>query len=291
MAEINRLSKQQLGLAGVEAPKAFASGLDKGKPKVSAASRAIAAAATNPLKLQNVARTFGREAAQGLADGFGSKKAHAAVFNAVHGTVQIIEGESRRILQVESPSKVMFHIGEQAALGLAKGLAARRQAVAGATADLAGLMAKGLSPAEAWIIQHESGGRTTADNPNSTAFGLGQLLLANRQRIGGILGFSPSTTDFAQQLAMFRYYYRERYGTAENAKAFWQAHGWYGSGLESTVFTRPTLIGVGERGPETVTVTPTTRPASQPHTTIIQLGPRVLARIVNDGGLLNARLA
>ena len=126
----------------------------------------------------------------------------------------------------------------------------------GGPVNLAGLMARGLSAAEAWIIQHESGGRTTAQNPTSTAFGLGQLLIGNRQRIGGILGFSPYTTDWGQQLAMFRYYVRERYGTAENAQAFWQAHGWYGNGLAPTVFDKPTLIGVGESGPETVTVVP-----------------------------------
>jgi hypothetical protein len=127
---------------------------------------------------------------------------------------------------------------------------------AGTGGNVAGLMSGGLSAAEAWIIAHESGGSTTAANPHSSAFGLGQLLLGNRQRIGTILGFAPNTTDFLQQLAMFRYYYRERYGTAERAKAFWQAHGWYGAGLPPTVFTRPTLIGVGERGPEQVSVVP-----------------------------------
>jgi hypothetical protein len=87
-----------------------------------------------------------------------------------------------------------------------------------------------LSAAENWIIQRESGGRTTADNPTSTAFGLGQLLLANRQRIGAMLGFSASTTDYGQQLAMFRQYVKERYGNAEAAQRFWQAHGWYDKG-------------------------------------------------------------
>jgi hypothetical protein len=87
-----------------------------------------------------------------------------------------------------------------------------------------------LSAAENWIIQRESGGRTNADNPTSTAFGLGQLLLANRQRIGSMLGFSASTTDYGQQLAMFRQYVKERYGNAEAAQRFWQGHGWYDKG-------------------------------------------------------------
>ena len=111
------------------------------------------------------------------------------------------------------------------------------------------VMSGGLSAAERWIIMHESGGRTNADNPTSTAFGLGQLLLANRQHYGAILGVSAGTTDFGAQLKMFRMYVRDRYSTAENAQAFWQAHHWYGSG---GVVSRPSLVGVGEKGPERV---------------------------------------
>jgi septal ring factor EnvC (AmiA/AmiB activator) len=82
----------------------------------------------------------------------------------------------------------------------------------------------GTSAAERWIIMHESGGDPTADNPSSTAFGLGQLLLGNRILY---LGKDYATTDCGKQLAAFRTYVRERYGTAEAAQAFWQAHGWY----------------------------------------------------------------
>jgi septal ring factor EnvC (AmiA/AmiB activator) len=82
----------------------------------------------------------------------------------------------------------------------------------------------GTSAAELWIIMHESGGDPTADNPTSTAFGLGQLLLGNRILY---LGQDYATTDCGKQLSAFRAYVRDRYGTAENAQAFWQAHGWY----------------------------------------------------------------
>jgi septal ring factor EnvC (AmiA/AmiB activator) len=82
----------------------------------------------------------------------------------------------------------------------------------------------GTSAAEHWIIMHESGGDPTADNPTSTAFGLGQLLLGNRILY---LGQDYATTDCGKQLWAFRAYVRDRYGTAENAQAFWQAHGWY----------------------------------------------------------------
>jgi septal ring factor EnvC (AmiA/AmiB activator) len=82
----------------------------------------------------------------------------------------------------------------------------------------------GTSAAERWIILRESSGDPTADNPTSTAFGLGQLLLGNRILY---LGQAYATTDCGRQLWAFRAYVRDRYGTAERAKAFWQANGWY----------------------------------------------------------------
>jgi septal ring factor EnvC (AmiA/AmiB activator) len=82
----------------------------------------------------------------------------------------------------------------------------------------------GTSAAERWIILHESGGDPTADNPTSTAFGLGQLLLGNRILY---LGRGYATTDCGRQLWAFRAYVRDRYGTAARARAFWQANGWY----------------------------------------------------------------
>ena len=82
----------------------------------------------------------------------------------------------------------------------------------------------GTSDAEYFIIMKESGGDPTADNPRSTAFGLGQLLLDGRRHY---LGANYDTTDCGLQLQAFRGYVRDRYGTAENAKAFWLSHGWY----------------------------------------------------------------
>ena len=82
----------------------------------------------------------------------------------------------------------------------------------------------GTSAAEYWIILRESGGDPTADNPTSTAFGLGQLLLGNRILY---LGREYATTDCGRQLWAFRAYVRDRYGTADRARAFWQANGWY----------------------------------------------------------------
>lgn len=81
-----------------------------------------------------------------------------------------------------------------------------------------------LSSSERYIIQHESGGETTAKNPHSTAFGVGQLLIANRRHY---LGSNANTTDPGLQLQAFRGYVRDRYGNADRAAAFWRSHHWY----------------------------------------------------------------
>jgi hypothetical protein len=103
---------------------------------------------------------------------------------------------------------------------------ARRQGAGGGPAGGSGRRCdlSGTSPAERWIIMRESSGDPTADNPASTAFGLGQLLLGNRILY---LGEDYATTDCGRQLWAFRAYVRDRYGTAKRAKAFWQANGWY----------------------------------------------------------------
>ena len=103
---------------------------------------------------------------------------------------------------------------------------ARRRAARGGSIHGSGRRCglSGTSPAEYWIIMRESSGYPTADNPTSTAFGLGQLLLGNRILY---LGNQYATTDCGRQLWAFRAYVRDRYGTAARAKAFWQANGWY----------------------------------------------------------------
>jgi septal ring factor EnvC (AmiA/AmiB activator) len=118
--------------------------------------------------------------------------------------------------------KIRLLEGEEAVLRATQQQRLARQAGVvrgGGKCDLSG-----TSDAEYFIIMKESRGDPTADNPISTAFGLGQLLLDLRRRI---LGANYDTIDCGLQLMAFRTYVRERYGTAEAAKAFWLSHGWY----------------------------------------------------------------
>jgi len=118
-----------------------------------------------------------------------------------------------RIRRLEGEAAVLRNTQQQTAANQAG------QRRTGTKCDLSG-----ASDAEYWIIMRESGGDPTAANPSSTAFGLGQLLLDLRQRL---LGADYDTIDCSKQLWAFRQYVQERYGTAENAKAFWLGHGWY----------------------------------------------------------------
>jgi len=132
-------------------------------------------------------------------------------------------------------------VGAQSALaaqasdfGQQQSFLGRQQAFYNMAAQQAGLQAgqPALGPgqtssAESWIIQHESSGDPNAQNPKSTALGLGQLLWANRVKYARVLGADPNTRDANTQLAMMRLYVRDRYGTAQAAMQFWQAHGWY----------------------------------------------------------------
>ena len=139
---------------------------------------------------------------------------------------KIAEATELRDVRLQAAEAVNAKIreleGEAAVLRNSQALAAANQAGqqrGGTKCDLSG-----TSDAEFWIIMHESGGDPTARNPNSTAFGLGQLLLDLRQRL---LGADYDTIDCGKQLGAFRAYVRERYGTAEAAKSFWLSHGWY----------------------------------------------------------------
>jgi septal ring factor EnvC (AmiA/AmiB activator) len=124
--------------------------------------------------------------------------------------------ELRRLIREEELARQRAAAARAAAAHTGGGRPARGS---GSRCDLSG-----TSAAEYWIIMRESSGDPTADNPTSTAFGLGQLLLGNRILY---LGRDYASTDCGRQLWAFRTYVRDRYGTAERAKAFWQANGWY----------------------------------------------------------------
>lgn len=73
-----------------------------------------------------------------------------------------------------------------------------------------------------WLIQKESGWRPTAQNPNSSAYGLKQFLDGTWAGVG-----CKKSSDPVYQLNCGQKYITARYGSWANAKAFWQSHKWY----------------------------------------------------------------
>ena len=91
-----------------------------------------------------------------------------------------------------------------------------------------------LKKSERWIVKRESGFSPTAANPTSSAFGIGQLILANRRRYAAAAGADPAretyhsgTTKPCTQLRMMRLYIEHRYGSTKKAKRFWKHYHWY----------------------------------------------------------------
>ncbi|MER5350105.1 transglycosylase SLT domain-containing protein [Kitasatospora sp. NPDC002551] len=73
------------------------------------------------------------------------------------------------------------------------------------------------------IIAHESSWNVTAVNPSSGAYGLAQALPGSKMATHGADWKTNPTTQIRWALD----YMNERYGSPNNAWAFWQTHHWY----------------------------------------------------------------
>lgn len=76
-----------------------------------------------------------------------------------------------------------------------------------------------------WLVQHESSWNPTAQNPNSTAYGLFQFLNSTWGAYG-----STKTSDPRLQAEAGMKYIKARYTDPLGAKRFWETHHWYDGG-------------------------------------------------------------
>lgn len=129
-------------------------------------------------------------------------------------------------------------------------------ATAGGIQALAYQIAKARGWASQWgaiqaVEMAEAGWNMRATNP-SGAYGIAQFINGPAEYY--TWGGNPNTA--IGQIVAFYNYMASRYGTPAAAAAHEAKFHWYGKGLHGGIFSRPTLIGVGERGPERVDVTP-----------------------------------
>lgn len=108
------------------------------------------------------------------------------------------------------------------------------------------------------VAMAESGWSMTARNPSSGAYGIAQFIDGPSEyyRYGG------NPYSLVGQLVGFFNYIRSRYGSPDAAWAHERAFHWYGDGVRNAMFTHPTIIGVGDGGPELVNITPIHSPNS-----------------------------
>ena len=104
------------------------------------------------------------------------------------------------------------------------------------TADQLRSASGGLSAAAQFIMQHESGGSTTAGHlhsvgrgdgtrgNHSSAFGAFQMTQANRRHY---MGADYQSTNFSKQYSAASHYVGDRYGGWDGAERFWKKHHWY----------------------------------------------------------------
>jgi hypothetical protein len=105
------------------------------------------------------------------------------------------------------------------------------------------------------LWNQESGWNRFAYNASSGATGIPQALPFSKMPKAAWLPSQGGQASAGAQIDWGLGYIKGRYGSPAAAEAHEQAFNWYGSGLDA-IFRRPTVIGVGERGPEHVTVTP-----------------------------------
>lgn len=72
------------------------------------------------------------------------------------------------------------------------------------------------------LVMDESGWNNTAQNPTSTAYGIGQFLDSTWATVGGTKTSNPTT-----QIKLMLEYIKQRYGTPEAALAHENANHWY----------------------------------------------------------------
>jgi hypothetical protein len=231
---------------------------------------------------------WGKGVASGIKSGLvdGLTNGLKAIKEAVERLFGKVIGWVERALGIGSPSKVFYDIGQNTIRGFIHGVGSMggilKKAVTGMVHDAVGAvtslpgkvfgprgggtpssfnerLGKQLASTFGWgsgaqwnaldaLFTGESGWSNTAKNASSGAYGIAQALPQSKYPPAGR---ESGGSDAATQIAWGLRYIRDRYGSPLNAYNAWLSRSphWYGEG---GIFTKPTIIGVGERGPEAV---------------------------------------
>jgi hypothetical protein len=204
----------------------------------------------------------------------GLRAVAGSVFSWVGNFVSTIWNKVKKFFGISSPSSLFYSAGKNLMLGLFHGIRDNAHHAAAAARSAAGSVSGALGgdalanqalarrifpwPASQWppfvsLVMAESGFNRFAKNPTSGAYGIAQALPPTKYPFAGQ---AAGGSHAGPQLSWMFNYIAQRYSTPANAWAHELSAHWYGSGLAGGLFTSPTLIGVGERGPEMVNITP-----------------------------------
>jgi hypothetical protein len=204
-----------------------------------------------------------------------------AVFTSVWNWFKSLPGKLLHAIGIASPPDWAIQAGKHIMGGILKGITSRKTELQSAFRSSVALggdalanqaLARKIFPwgADQWmpfvnLVMAESGFDRFARNPSSGAYGIAQALPPTKYPFAGQ---AAGGSHAGAQLSWMFNYIAQRYGTPAGAWAHELSAHWYGSGLRGGLFTSPTLIGVGERGPERVDVTP----AGQSRGPVVQFG-------------------
>lgn len=174
-------------------------------------------------------------------------------------------------------SAVLNALGNAIAHGVLQSLAGLGAGSSGPLQSIAKQMLGQLGWGSQWpqfnaLEMREAGWNPSAANPSSGAYGLPQALPPGKMASAG----ADWRTNPVTQLRWMMGYIGARYGSPAGAWAHETSFGWYRNGLDAVV-RRPTVIGVGEAGPERVTVTPLGHGAAQEVHIHVHVDPAVAA--------------
>jgi len=134
---------------------------------------------------------------------------------------------AQTIIDQSSASSQGSGTGSGAASGGTGGQAATTSALANQQLGQQLAAVYGWSTGRQWtalnnLVMKESGWDNTAQNPTSTAYGIGQFLDSTWATVGGTKTSNPTT-----QIKLMLLYIKQRYGTPAAAWAHEEQYGWY----------------------------------------------------------------
>ena len=129
-----------------------------------------------------------------------------------------------------------------------------------------------------FIINHESGWNPRAQNPSSSAYGIGQALPPSKMASFG----SDYMTNPITQLKWMKSYVNGRYGGINGAYRWWKSHNWYANG---GLITNDSVIRVAEQNKPEMIIPLAAEKKSRANQLLTEANERINGRNNDNNGI------